>query len=110
MGQNDTDLDQDPLGQVLSKLENPAGVVSAAPAPPPLLPSLPEQEPYESPVLASLDTGHCPQTVCASCPKSLWFSSTKSLKCFCRVMHVVTWSSEESQPVQLCDGVLTQDE
>ena len=53
----------------------------------------------------------CPQ--CAQCPNAVWFFQTqkeltkKELKCYCRVMFLITWSSlEPYQMIQLCDGVV----
>jgi hypothetical protein len=42
---------------------------------------------------------------------SLWFASADHLRCFCRLMHVVTWNSEEpSSPIAACDGILLSGE
>jgi hypothetical protein len=63
---------------------------------------------WESPTLASLDPDRRPDPapVCAACPKSMWFSSGKELKAYCRVMHAVTWDSTDPQPIEQCDGVM----
>lgn len=44
------------------------------------------------------------KTACASCPNSMWFGSEKDQKCFCRIMHVVTWSDEVPNIITHCDG------
>lgn len=49
-----------------------------------------------------------PEPVCARCPNSLWHASNSSLACFCRAMHAVTWSSDDPQPIEACDGVLSE--
>ena len=66
-----------------------------------------------SPTLAALDESRRPQarTVCEACPNSVWFSSPAEVKCYCRVMFLVTWSSREPHQLTACDGVfLGQDE
>ena len=62
--------------------------------------SLPSQ------TLASLDETRHPKakTVCEHCPNSVWFASPVELKCYCRVMYLVTWSSQEPSQITHCDG------
>lgn len=59
-----------------------------------------------SPTLASLDSARRPpeKTACEACPNSVWFASPAELKCYCRVMYLVTWSSKEPQQITQCDG------
>ena len=45
------------------------------------------------------------KTVCEACPNSVWFASPADLKCYCRVMFLVTWSSKEPQQLTSCDGL-----
>ena len=56
--------------------------------------------------LASLDETRHPKTgtVCEHCPNSVWFASPVELKCYCRVMYLVTWSSQEPSQITHCDG------
>ena len=60
-----------------------------------------------SPTLAGLDSTRRPKanTVCEACPNSVWFASPVEVKCYCRVMFLVTWSSKESQRITACDGL-----
>ena len=60
-----------------------------------------------SPTLAGLDKTRRPKasTVCEACPNSVWFASPVEVKCYCRVMFLVTWSSKESQRITACDGL-----
>ena len=60
-----------------------------------------------SPTLAGLDKTRRPKasTVCEACPNSVWFASPAEVKCYCRVMFLVTWSSREPQQITACDGV-----
>ncbi len=60
-----------------------------------------------SPTLAALPLFRRPQpgTVCETCPNSVWFASNKEVKCYCRVLFLVTWSSQEPSQITLCDGV-----
>lgn len=74
----------------------------------------PEQAPspidaeYQSPTVATLEEPRRPKPspVCAACPNSLWFATAEHLKCYCRLMHAVTWSSDEPKPITTCDGIL----
>ena len=73
----------------------PAGQLSSPDAPP------------ASPTLAALDKSRRPppEVVCATCPNSVWFASPAEVKCYCRVMFLVTWSTAEPNQITLCDGV-----
>ena len=67
----------------------------------------------ESQTLAVLEKGRRPhpRTVCEGCPNSVWFASPVEVKCYCRVMYLVTWSSKDPQQITACDGLfLGQDE
>lgn len=44
------------------------------------------------------------RTVCEHCPNSVWFASPAEVKCYCRVMFLVTWSSTEPNQITHCDG------
>jgi hypothetical protein len=61
----------------------------------------------QGPTLAGLAKSRRPQvaTVCEACPNSVWFTSPVELRCYCRVMYLVTWSSKEPQQLTACDGV-----
>jgi len=68
-----------------------------------------EEQKELSPTLASLENP--PETACARCQSSLWLLAGKELKCFCRIMHTLTWSDEEKTRVVICDGeFLAQEE
>lgn len=79
-----------------------------------LAPSAPaEPSQSASPTLDALDESRRPKvrTVCERCPNSVWFASPAELKCYCRVMFLVTWSSKEPNQLTHCDGeFLGQDE
>ncbi len=70
------------------------------------LEALADLPPYVSPTLQKLDARlrPNPSTVCEGCPGSVWFSGKDGVKCFCRVMHLITWSSEEPNAMTACDG------
>ena len=76
-------------------------------------PAVEEQEEVEirgghpSPTLGALDSNRRPKvkTVCETCPNSVWFSSPAELKCYCRVMYLVTWSTKEPNQITGCDGM-----
>jgi hypothetical protein len=66
-----------------------------------------------SPTLDALDASRRPKaaTVCETCPNSVWFASPTELKCYCRVMFLVTWSSTAPHEITHCDGAfLGQDD
>lgn len=66
-----------------------------------------EPEGAISPTLAALDENRRPvlKTVCESCPNSVWFSSPQEVKCYCRVMYLITWSTKEPNQMTNCDGM-----
>ena len=88
----------DLVAAALTALERPSPQ-HPIPGPPP--PSAPL-----SPTLASLDNALRPKekTVCEDCPNSVWFASPAEVKCYCRVMYLVTWSTREPQRLTECDG------
>lgn len=73
----------------------------------------PDENPFQvadspaSPTLAALDESRRPKakTVCESCPNSVWFSSPIEVKCYCRVMFLVTWSNKQPNQITGCDGI-----
>ena len=60
----------------------------------------------QSPTLTALDAARRPKikTACETCPYSMWFSSPQEVKCYCRVMHLISWSAKESNLITMCDG------
>lgn len=60
----------------------------------------------ESPTLARLGESRRPRTrtACETCRNSLWFASPVEVKCYCRVMFTVTWSTENPNHITECDG------
>ena len=98
-------LDQEPLPE---STQADAVAVSSA--------GLDEQQPEPehqaqadsaSPTLGALDESRRPKasTVCEDCPNSVWFASPVEVKCYCRVMFLVTWSSKEPNQITNCDGL-----
>jgi len=69
-------------------------------------PFAPLEEP-QSLVLQELDASRRPKarTVCERCPNSVWFTSPKEVKCYCRVMFLVSWSTKEPNQITGCDGM-----
>ena len=64
------------------------------------------QNEITSPTLQQLDEKRRPQpeAVCATCQQSLWFITKNQVKCYCRAMFAVTWSTEEPIAITACDG------
>jgi hypothetical protein len=60
-----------------------------------------------SPTLDALDQNRRPslKTECERCPNSVWFASPLEVKCYCRVMYLVVWSSKEPSQITNSDGV-----
>jgi hypothetical protein len=60
----------------------------------------------QSPTLAALDESRRPKaaTVCERCPNSVWFASPAEVKCYCRVMFLVTWTNKDPSQITHCDG------
>lgn len=60
-----------------------------------------------SPTLAQLDRARRPKehTACEDCPNSVWFASPTDVKCYCRVMYLVTWSTKDPNRITVCDGM-----
>jgi hypothetical protein len=56
--------------------------------------------------LEALDKSRRPKvgTVCERCPNSVWFASPAELRCYCRIMFLITWSTKEPNQITNCDG------
>ena len=102
------ELSSEELATMIDKLQDKGGgPVAADPAgPPPAVFNVPE-----SPTLLALSKEERPDPLplCGVCPKSMWLSGSHGLKCFCRVMHVVTWDSDDPQPILQCDGAMEEE-
>jgi hypothetical protein len=85
----------DPLGEAPAPLTTSAAPILIGP------PSA------ASPTLAALEASRHPQqkTACETCPNSVWFSSPEEVKCYCRVMYLVAWSSQAPNQITHCDGL-----
>ena len=58
-----------------------------------------------SPVVSGMPGDDRPDTVCAICPKAMWYRSRKqNVRSFCRELRHITWQSNEQDPVTECDG------
>lgn len=57
------------------------------------------------PLVSSLPEDDRPDTVCAICPKAMWYRSRKQgVRAFCRELRHIVWQSGEQDPVTECDG------
>jgi len=63
-------------------------------------------ETEQSPTLSALDKARQPKvkTACETCPNSMWFSSPEEVKCYCRIMHMISWSAKDANLITMCDG------
>ena len=66
--------------------------------------------PERSPTLSALDKARQPKvkTACETCPNAIWFSSPEEVKCYCRLMHMISWSGKDSNLITMCDGKLLE--
>ena len=64
------------------------------------------KEPHISPTLDSIDPSRLPlpEVACATCPRSIWYSTAEELSCYCRIMYVITWTTRQPGRITLCDG------
>lgn len=46
-----------------------------------------------------------PATLCAVCPASVWYVSATEARCYCRVIHALTWTPDEPNGLRACDGL-----
>lgn len=92
-------LDSDPL-----PTSTPGQPPSEAAAPIPASTTPPTS--IGSSTLDALDKSRRPKvsTVCEHCPDSVWFASPTEVKCYCRVMFLITWSDKEPNQITHCDG------
>jgi hypothetical protein len=60
----------------------------------------------QSRALQELEEGRRPKAVteCETCPHSLWFATPKEVKCYCRAMYLVVWSTKDPMEITHCDG------
>ncbi len=66
---------------------------------------------YTSPTLLAINEQDMPNpppasAACRHCPGAVWMLTTDGVRCYCRVMHLMTWSPEEMSPPSKCDGQL----
>ena len=102
---------EEELDAALAALDSGLLPTSTLPAPkrdeaPTLNPAFTPPQSTGSPTLDALDESRRPKasTVCEHCPNSVWFASPAEVKCYCRVMFLVTWSSKEPNQITHCDG------
>ena len=74
---------------------------------------------FISPVLTQISTTTTspkllpsePFPQCTNCPNAMWFLMDKMmLRCWCKVMNMVSWDSQNRNPLPLCDGIYQTDE
>lgn len=66
-----------------------------------------DSAPYESPILSALPGPRRPgPTACTGCRRAVWYVLPKGLRCFCRVMHAESYTSERpNERIETCDGL-----
>lgn len=60
---------------------------------------------HSSPTLGAITdtTLPDPPPACETCPAGIWHATEMVLRCYCTVMHTITWQKTE-KPILLCDG------
>lgn len=93
-------------GEDPAPMSDPAEEATPVSLPPPAAPTIGPPS-AASPTLAALEASRHPQqrTACETCPNSVWFSSPEEVKCYCRVMYLVAWSSQAPSQITHCDGL-----
>ena len=94
--QNDTDLMEEELLETMRLLEqSPEETMKQE-----------EAHSEQSPTLSALEAARQPKvkTACETCPNSMWFSSPEEVKCYPRIMHMISWSGKDSNLITMCDG------
>jgi hypothetical protein len=51
-----------------------------------------------------------PPTVCEICKASVWMASQYEVRCYCRIMHVISWETTDPKPLTACDGIALAEE
>jgi len=66
----------------------------------------PVEEDFPSPTIELIGADRRPSapTVCERCSHAMWHATATDLKCYCRVMHVMSWVSTDPMPLTHCDG------
>ena len=105
---NTQEQDDDLIEAAMATLQQPQAAQQSAPAPN----RQPEYNSSSIPTapshtLETLEPRRRPQpaTICEGCPNSVWFTSPSELKCYCRVMYLITWASREPNQLTACDGI-----
>ena len=64
-----------------------------------------EITPYTGPVLSAFTPSSRPDgdSVCPTCPVSMWMRSGGEFRCFCPILRHITWGPGVS-PIEACDG------
>lgn len=45
-----------------------------------------------------------PMPACGTCPKAMWYRTSRHLRAFCREIRLITWEDGERNPILQCDG------
>ena len=61
-----------------------------------------------NPIIAALPDSQQPQPslICQTCPHSVWLRTKTEVKSYCKIMHLVTWQSGQTDPIEACSGAL----
>ena len=44
------------------------------------------------------------QIACLDCPAGIWFGGEKNLSCYCQILHLKSWSTDDPTDLLYCDG------
>ena len=59
---------------------------------------------YQSPTLTLLQVKLPQSTICQECPKAMWIKNQRNIKCFCQVMHSITYQDDQIQPTMIIEN------
>lgn len=59
---------------------------------------------YQSPTLTLLQVKLPQSTICQECPKAMWIKNQRNIKCFCQVMHSITYQDDQIQPTMIIES------
>ena len=52
-----------------------------------------------------------PYPICVGCPNACWLLLNRTqLQCWCQLMNLVCWSTDEKNPMILCDGIYSSED
>lgn len=94
----------DPDERIPPRVTSTASEPTLTGAPWHALPSQAWEPPYPNWAIDRTDSRQTPlpDFACMTCPAAVWLTGKGKLLCYCTVMRVETWSTENPQQIQVC--------